>query len=319
MIFENQTEIKDRIEDLTGRKAGSTIKILEDTTSFMAIYSGCILRLHGNDYFVMGDTREGRFGIDDQPKFWVKYAVDLTTGQDKIIKLVFHEQFTTKVGPMAVRCVRSPEKERDFLELVKGDDRFMQGYSVLDPAGNLVRIIDYIRGKSFFNHVAGLKMSHEDYFNEELPGLMVKFIAAAEAMVWVHSQGLHHGDIRNDHLYIATEDSRPVWIDFDYTVNVLDFDIWGLGNILIYAAAKGITTFRAVQRHPDRFPHLVGSLKPTDASAFYPYRVANIGRLYPYIPEDLNNILMRFSEGTWDFYEDMQSLVDDLKVAFGCE
>ena len=319
MIYENQAELKDRIEGLTRRKVGSKIKILEDTTSFMAVYGGSVLRLQGNDYFVMGDTREGRFGIDDQPKFWVKYAVDLATGQDKIIKLVFHEQFTTKIGPIAVRCVRSPEKERDFLELVKGDDRFMQGFSVVDPAGNLVRIIDFIEGKSFFNHVTMLKMSHEDYFNEKLPELMAKLIKAFDAMVWVHSQGLHHGDIRNDHLFIASDDERPVWIDFDYTVNVLDYDIWGMGNILIYATAKGITTFRAVQKHPNRFPHLVGSLQPTDASAFYPYRVANIGRLYPYIPKALNDILMRFSEGTWDFYEDMQELVDDLKLAFGVE
>ena len=79
---------------------------------------------------------------------------------------------------------------------------------------------------------------------------------------------------------------------------------WGIGNILIYAVAKGITTFRAVQKNPGRFPGLVGSLEPTDTSAFCPYRVANIGRLYPYVPKDLTDIQMRFSEGSWDCYED---------------
>jgi hypothetical protein len=46
---------------------------------------------------VVADMREGRFGIDDQPKYWVKKAVELETGELRILKLVFHEEFTTRM------------------------------------------------------------------------------------------------------------------------------------------------------------------------------------------------------------------------------
>jgi hypothetical protein len=44
-----------------------------------------VLRRAGNDYLVAGNAREGRFGIDEQPKFWVKSAIELKTGVRKCI------------------------------------------------------------------------------------------------------------------------------------------------------------------------------------------------------------------------------------------
>jgi len=312
MIFENHDELSRRIEELTGRRIRGRIRVFEDASSYMAICGGSVLRLEGNDYYVRGDAREERFGIEDQPKFWVKRTTDLTTGEPKIIKLVFHEQFTTVVGPITVRCRRSPEKESAFLDRVRGDSRFMQGVTVTDPAGNLIRVIDSIRGKSFFNHVAGLNLPHERYFHEVLPGLMQDLISCIEAMAEVHRSGLHHGDIRNDHILIESATGRPVWIDFDYEVNFLDYDVWSMGNIVNYAVGKGIHSFWEVNRHPERFPQLAGRPDEQDALAFYPYRIANLPKLFPYIPEGLGRVLMRYSTGTTDSYEDLESLARDL-------
>ena len=107
MIIENPVELKERIERFTPRRVRGEVPIVEDTSNYLQIQGGMVLRVGGDDLFVMGDAREGRFGISDQPKFWVKRAVDLEDGSSKIVKLVFHEQFTTKLGLFTVRCHRS--------------------------------------------------------------------------------------------------------------------------------------------------------------------------------------------------------------------
>ena len=108
MIYPDQESLKERIAETTGRIVRKDVQIFEDTSSYMNISSGTVLRIGGNDYFVLNDAREGRFGIDDQPKFWVKYSIDLETGERKVIKLVFHEEFTVPMGFMRIRCLRSP-------------------------------------------------------------------------------------------------------------------------------------------------------------------------------------------------------------------
>ena len=41
-------------------------------------------------------------------------------------------------------------------------------------------------------------------------------------------------------------------------------------------------------------------------------RVANLKKIYPYIPENLNRVLMHFSKGANWFYENTVQLLDDL-------
>jgi hypothetical protein len=53
---------------------------------------------------------------------------------------VFYEKFPVSMGSMQIECYRSPRKEARILDLVKGDMRFMQGYSRDDAAGNNVRV-----------------------------------------------------------------------------------------------------------------------------------------------------------------------------------
>ena len=59
-------------------------------------------------YWVKRYEKEGRFGLDDEPKYWVRRAIDLTDGSTKILKLVFHEEFDIKIGEIKVKCFRSP-------------------------------------------------------------------------------------------------------------------------------------------------------------------------------------------------------------------
>jgi len=310
MIFENDAELRERIEALSGRKVYSAPAIIEDTSNYLNIHGGTVLRVAGNDYYVRTDAKEGRFGIGDQPKFWVKHAIDLTHGSRKIIKLVFHEQFTTRLGIFQVRCKRSPDKESAVLQAVEGDLRFMQGITVHDPVGNNIRVIETIPGRSFFNHVATLKQSHEEYFYETLPGYVAKLVGCIEAMDFLHRRGLEHGDIRNDHILVDTNTGEFRWIDFDYNVNYSDYDVWSMGNVLTYAVAKGIVTCRAASEAG-------ADIDDDDALLFYGYRVANLRKVFPYIPAHLNDLLMRFSIGADDFFSDFEEMAHALRAAAG--
>lgn len=316
MIIEDPQEIKDRVRELTNRRIYGDVQIIEDTSNYMSIFGGMILRIAGNDYFLSGDATEGRFGIDDQPKFWVKYAYDLEDGSRKVIKMVFYEDFTSREGPFLIKGSRSPEKEAHCLEVVQGHERFMQGLSVRDISGNLVRIIELVKGKSLFVYLSELDMDHEEYFYTMFSAIMEEVIECIEALAFLQDHGEHHGDVRNDHIIIEKDTGTYKWIDFDFSVSYEDYDIWSIGNVITFAVAKKVISFQEVMKHPERYPACdTDCLGPDDALLFYKYRVANLKKLFPYIPAKLNRTLMNFSQGTYFFYESYANLISDLREA----
>lgn len=72
----------------------------------MNIWRGHVVRLADQFFLVRADMKEGRFGIDDQPKFWVKKAIDLESGEVKILKLAFHEEFAIATMRTALQALR---------------------------------------------------------------------------------------------------------------------------------------------------------------------------------------------------------------------
>ncbi len=318
MIFENEAELKERVEELTGRKMPGPPQIVEDTTEYMSIAGGMILRLEEHDYFVTGDATEGRFGIEEQPKFWVKYVVDLETGEKKIVKLVFHEDFTSRIGPFLIRGSRSPHKEAGVLEVARGHPNFMQGRPITDPAGNLVRIIDYVRGPNLFRYLHDLPLDHETYFHTVFPTVMEKLLEAFGAIDFLTRNDQHHGDARSDHIIIEKESKRYVWIDFDFEVSHSDFDIISLGAVLVFAVGKGRHNFQDVIQCPDEYPVKFddAGLSSDDAMLLHKSMITNLKKLFPYIPEKLNRVMLSFSAGTSFFYESVRALIDDLKEAY---
>jgi hypothetical protein len=312
MIFENTKALQLRIAELTGRNIKTPPRIFEDTSSYMNIVGGSVVRIGGNDYYVITDARENRFGVDDQPKFWVKYAIDLTTGTRKVIKLVFYEEFTADIGIVRIRCKRNPQKEAEILSAVRGNPRFMQGISITDPVGNLVRVIDAIPGYSMYHYLADLEMPHEAYFFDRLPEIMKKVLYCMDALAELQHQGLHHGDVRSDHIWIEHKTDRFVWIDFDYEVSHTDYDLWSMGNLLIRVIGKGAHKLRDIERWPGDYPLCREPIIPEDRVLLYNDRIANLRKLFPYIPRELNDILMRFSTGAADFYKSLDQLSNDL-------
>ncbi len=293
------------LHTLSGR-----LSIVDDTTNYMAIDHDQVVELEGTLFLIRGNEHEGRFGIDDQPKFWVKRAIDLQTGRLHILKLVFHEEFHAQVGSLHVKCVRSPEKEGQVLELVRGDPRFMQGRTAHDVRGNLVRVIDHIPGMDLLSYVHSLPAQHEEYFQVRFPSILLHVIGSLRGIQRLHDAGLCHGDIRNDHLLIERATGQYKWIDFDLNEDFLDFDVWSAGNILHCVVGRGFVSFRdAIQKSPE----LAGCLSDDDASVFFPHRVMNLRKVFPYVPARLNDVLLRFSAGAQLFYDKMSQVADDLE------
>ncbi len=65
-------------------------RIHTDTTNFFSVEYGDVVVLGGKPYLIRHNAKEGRFGVDDEVKFWVKRSIDLKSGSLKIIKLVFY-------------------------------------------------------------------------------------------------------------------------------------------------------------------------------------------------------------------------------------
>ena len=284
-----------RIKLLTGWNINPyRLKIVTDTSDWMNINRGDIIRIGGRDYVIRGNMREPRFGIDDQPKYWVFTAIDMVSGNEKIIKAVFNEEFNVHIGFLKIRCYRSPEKESQVLDLVRGDNRFMQGFTFPDDKNNPVRIIDYIRGQSYFHLIPSIQKTHEEFFFTELPLILTKLKECFTAIIFLHKNGLCHGDIRNDHIIVEADTGMYRWIDFDLKQDVSDFDLWSFGNILSYTVGKGIRTFDSVLKSKEISDEIKISLATNDASAFYTYRIMNLKKIYPYITDRLSRLLGHF-------------------------
>jgi hypothetical protein len=252
----------------------------------------------------------------EDPKFWVKRAKDLETGEKKIIKLSFLESFDTKFGGVTVRCFRNPEKEAQILELVRAHPQFMHGIAERDEKGNVLRILDIIPGQNFLLYIDSIDMDYKTYFNKVLPSILKNLVKAFEAIRFLHIHGFKHGDIRNDHIIIERGTGNYIWIDFDYDYEALEnpfgLDVFGLGNILMNAIGKGIHTAHMIMKDPISYGDLKDRLEEGDFSIIHRSRFVNLRKLYPVIPKVLNDILMHFSRGANVYYETAEEIIEDL-------
>jgi serine/threonine protein kinase len=297
-----------------GHENNRPVMIHTDTSDFFKVGYDDVVLVGQGAYLIRNNAKEGRFGIDDQEKFWVKRAIDLTDGSRKILKLVFHERFTAHIGEIAFECFRSPKKEARILSLVAGHPHFMQGTAAYDDKNNIVRILHVIAGKSLPSLIEDFGQDHEAYFYQYFPAILEEFMACIRAIRFLHENGEKHGDIRRDHILIDSASNHYRWIDFDFSYrqreNIYSYDLFGLGNILIYLVGKGDVLLPDLIRtgHP-----ALGYLCEEDENIVFHHRVANLRKIYGYIPESLNRILLHFSKGANWYYETTGQLLEDLE------
>ena len=309
--------LRERIAAYLGsERVPARIRVLTDTTDFYRVDYDDILELGGRHYLIRHYEREGRFGIDEQPKFWVRRAVDLEDGSLKVIKMVFHEKFTATYGGMVFECVRSSAKEGRILELTSTHPRFMKGITVNDSAGNPVRVIDHIKGKTMAEHAMALPGRHEEYYFTRLPGFLGEFRELVSAIGFLHAEGQAHGDIRRDHIILDSKDGIWKWIDFDYSCfhrhNLFAYDMAGLGNVLLFLVGGGDVTTQQLQRER---PSVLEGLGPGDMNMVFHNRVANLGKVYPYISDEINYMLRHVSSGAMVYYRNTGALIEDIEEA----
>jgi serine/threonine protein kinase len=315
----NNTPSQETLRQMVSRwlpphRVPQRFRIHTDTTNFLQVEYDDVVILKGKPYLVRHNAKEQRFGLEDEVKFWVKRAIDLGNGSLKIIKLVFYERYMSRIGDIEFECFRSPKKEARILELVSGHKNFMRGYSILDEKDNLIRILDFIKGKTLAVHVGNMEMDHEAYYYDHFPGILEQFFECVQAIRFLHENGERHGDIRRDHILIDRESGRYRWIDFDFNYrhreNIYGYDLFGLGNVLVFLAGKGDVLLPDLKRegHP-----CLSTLSDADLNLVFNHRVVNLKKVYPYISEPLNRTLMHFSRGANWFYENTVQLLDDLE------
>lgn len=292
-----------------------TAGMIVDTSDFMAIDVGDCVSVGGRVFRVKGNAREGRFGVED-PKMWVKWVMDEESGERMIMKLVFFESFITTLGGVKIRCFRNPEKEAEILAFAREHPHFMQGEAWNDAKGNNVRVIDVVRGRNFYSYIEGIHSPHEVYFHKALPDILRQLVKAFEAIRSLHLSGYRHGDVRNDHIIIERATGNYVWIDFDYdyeaTENPFGLDIFGMGNVLLFAIGKGFHTLHMIKYDTRKYGDLFEGLVESDLSILDGSRLMNLQKLYPYIPKALNNILLHFSQGADIYYESADEIIEDI-------
>ena len=294
----------------------SALRVHTDTSDFFDIEYGDVVLVNGQPYLIRNSAREGRFGLEEEVKHWVKRAIDLNRKQMCIVKLVFYEKFVASVGGIEFECFRSPRKEARILDLVNAHPNFMHGLAADDERGNSVRVLEYITGKSLGALIADLSGDHESYFHETMPDILAAYLECVEAIGFLHDHGEKHGDIRRDHILIDRQTGRYRWIDFDYNFrhreNIYGYDLFGLGNVLLYIVGRGDVLIGDLKS--SNFPGF-SRLSQADLNIVFHNRVANLKKVYPYIPEALNRVLLHFSNGANWFYENTAQLIDDLKTA----
>jgi len=88
--------------------------------------------------------------------------------------------------------------------------------------------------------------------------------------------------------------------------------LFGLGNVLIYLVGKGDLLLPELRR---RDPERLLRLTEGDMNIVFHNRLANLKKVFAYIPDSLNRILMHFSMGANWFYEETPQLLQDLHQA----
>ena len=150
-----------------------------------------------------------------------------------------------------------------------------------------------------------------------LPGHSGSAWDEARQSMWVYGSETH-GIAQMDNAVYRWDAETGLcrWIDFDFNYrhreNMFGYDIYGLGNILAFLVGKGDVIWQDLREagHP-----AADTLRPEETGVIFRNRIFNLRKVYPYLPERLNRILMHFSAGAEVRYETTRQLLTDLGEA----
>lgn len=87
-------------------------------------------------------------------------------------------------------------------------------------------------------------------------------------------------------------------------------DLFGLSNVLCYVMRRGIPTLHQLKQQT---PAVLDHLDTGDLSLMIPNLVFNLKKINPYLPEELNRVLMHFAASAPVLYERMGEIINDLR------
>jgi len=192
----------------------------------------------------------------------------------------------------------------------------MQGFSITDASNSIIRVLEFIRGKTLADAVLLHGKDHQDYFYNHLPYIFDEFIELVQAIRFLHNHKEKHGDIRRDHIIKDTATGLARWIDFDFNYlhkeNMFGYDLFGLGNILVYLVGRGDVT---IQKLREESSPAINRITSDNVNIIFNNRVVNLQKVYPYVPVALNVILLHFSAGANTYYDTTEQFLHDLQEA----
>ena len=277
-----------------------------------------VVILGGVPYFVRNNEREGRFGLEDEPKFWVKRSINLLTGETEGPEVGLQGALRGQDREPRVRMRAEPPeggadpgtgpRQGGFHA---GDD----GAGLRRPPASHPRLHPRQDALPDRAHCSG--QDHEDFFYDHFPIVLDEYVGIVEAIRFLHQSGEKHGDIRRDHLIKDETTGRYRWIDYDFNYrhgeSRFAYDLFGLGNILVFITGRGdVTTNRllaAGARHPGpadrrRCEHRVPQPRRQSEKDL---------SLHPRIPEP--GAACIFPRGPQVYYETTEELLEDLGEA----
>ena len=270
---------------------------VKDTADFFRVDYDDVVVLEGIPYFVRNNEREGRFGLDDEQKFWVKRAGNLLTGELKVLKWVFRERFEAKIGNLVFECVRSPQKEARILELVRGRPEFMQGTTVLDSAGQPAPHPGLHPRQDALPDRARTWAGPRGFLLQPLPHRCSTSISGSSRPSVFFTR-----TTRSTATSGATTSSRTrrragtagsistSTIATARAASPTTSSASGTSSSSSPAAATSPRTGCSLDK-----PDILDRLTEDDVNIVFHNRVNNLKKIYPYIPEKLNRVLMHFS------------------------
>jgi hypothetical protein len=81
---------------------------------------------------------------------------------------------------------------------------------------------------------------------------------------------------------------------------------------MLYATGMGFHELNMIIDDTEKYGELINNINANDFSIMYKSRLMNLQKVFPYIPESLNNILLHFAKGSDIFYEHIDEVLEDM-------
>lgn len=316
---------------LSGRPPGRSIRTLREFTQTGV---GEVIEVDGVRYQVIAIPEERIYDELDAAHLFVRIVRTVGTREKRVLKV----GPTMDLADTDEPSIKSAVKESEILRLVQGNRGFVQGVGRVPTGCDFVLCdMEYMEGPTLPEWIKSMPQDHKTYYRDMFPFLAARFADAARALHELHEAGRisqseygYHGDMgQGDCLIYDQSRSTLRWFDLNLVLlgdrNGVAEDINELGKIFRFIVGKRLHTVGTFAQHPELYPH--ARVRPADFSredlvdlgvddlSLLP--VVNLGKLFPYISDEVNALLMQFRGDGWDGFRSALELAEAIEAVIG--